>query len=310
MKFLLGKFWLSAYVCGVALRPATHPRHRRARPCVVAARRAGKKRTRRPHHRRSRRVAPLSAERVGEATHRGPAYTKHLRCPHHPAWLSLPCSRFLFLTLFSFLVACFAAELLGSRKRTKDRASQMSQGPSNNALLEVTDQLRLQYQELLNLQASQQSVKGTVKTQACHTPATNSDASTVHPAADSTWKNMKAKSVPVRATSDKAIIQDGWSVPVVHSFEEFRLAGARICLATRREAEEAIREMSLGRGLLILTVNIARVFAKKEVLFPKTCWLFAVIREGFGAAFSSIFVVRPEPSSLVPHCRFLGARSC
>ena len=69
--------------------------------------------------------------------------------------------------------------------RTQDRASQMSQGPSNNALLEVTVQLRLQYQELLDLQVSQQSVKGSVMAQACHTPATNSDASAVHPVADS-----------------------------------------------------------------------------------------------------------------------------
>ena len=108
----------------------------------------------------------------------------------------------------------------------------MSQHPSNNALLEVTVQLRLQFQEVLDLQASQPRVKGSVKTQACHTPATFSDASTVHPvadsargtekaqarhtpatfsdistihpAADSAWKNLKAESVPVRATSDKS----------------------------------------------------------------------------------------------------------
>ena len=41
-----------------------------------------------------------------------------------------------------------------------------------------------------------------------------------------------------------------------------------------------MRVTSLGRGLAILTVNIARVSLKKEVLFPKTCWLFAVVREG------------------------------
>ena len=92
--------------------------------------------------------------------------------------------------------------------------------------------------------------------------------------------------MPVRATSDKVIVQDGRSDPAAHSFEEFRLADACICLATRSEADEAMREMSLGRGLAILTVNIARVSLKKEVLFPKTCWLFAVVREGFGAAFS------------------------
>ena len=88
MKFLLGKLWRLAYVCVLALRPATDPRHRHASPCAVAAKRAGKKRTRWPRHKRSRRVAPLSAERVGEATHPGPLSTKHLRCPHCPAWLS------------------------------------------------------------------------------------------------------------------------------------------------------------------------------------------------------------------------------
>ena len=91
---------------------------------------------------------------------------------------------------------------------------------------------------------------------------------------------MKAESVPVRDTSDKVIIQDGRSDPAAHSFEEFRLADAGICLATRSEPDEATRETSLGRGLVFLTVNIARVSLKKEVLLPKTCWLFAVVREG------------------------------
>ena len=68
---------------------------------------------------------------------------------------------------------------------------------------------------------------------------------------------MKAKSEPVRATSAKVIIQDGWSDPAAHSFEEFRLADAGVCLATRSEADEAMRKTSLGRGLAILTVNIA-----------------------------------------------------
>ena len=218
-------------------------------------------------------------------------------------------------------------------ERTKDRASQMSQGPSNNAILEVTVQLRLQYQELLRLQASQQCVKGMVKTQVCHSPATYSDASTVLPVADSAretvkaqarhtpatcsvfstihsgWKKLKAESVPVWATSDKVIIQDGRSDPAAHSFEEFRLADACICLATRSEADEAMREMSLGRGLAILTVNIARVsccrqrgfgatFSYNSLLAQnrqvwsyitvfKTRWLFAVVKEGFGAPFSS-----------------------
>ena len=56
--------------------------------CAMTARCACKKRTRRPRHRRSRRVAPLTAVRVGEATHPGPLSTKHLRCPHCPTWLS------------------------------------------------------------------------------------------------------------------------------------------------------------------------------------------------------------------------------
>ena len=118
------------------------------------------------------------------------------------------------------------------------------------------------------------SAWGTVKAQARHRPATFSDISTIHPAADSAGKNLKAESVPVRATSDKVIIQDGRSDPAAHSFEEFRLADASICFATRSEADEAMREMSVGRGLAILTMNIARVFAKKEVLFPKTCCRF------------------------------------
>ena len=69
MKFLGTKGRL-AYVCVLALRPTPDPRHRVAR------------RT------RSRRVSPFIAVRVGEATHPGPLSTKHLCCPHCPAWLS------------------------------------------------------------------------------------------------------------------------------------------------------------------------------------------------------------------------------
>ena len=43
--------------------------------------------------------------------------------------------------------------------------------------------------------------------------------------------------------------------PVVHSFEEFRLADTGICLATRSEAEEAMRELRSGSGLAILTTK-------------------------------------------------------
>ena len=76
----------------------------------------------------------------------------------------------------------------------------MSQGPSNNALLEVTVQLRLQYQELLDRQASQPRVKETVKIHACHTPATNSDAPTVHPVAGSARVTEKAQARHTPAT--------------------------------------------------------------------------------------------------------------
>ena len=93
--------------CALAVCPATHSRHRRACPRIVAARRVGKMRTRWLRHSRSRRAASLSAGRVGEATHLGQSYTKHLRL-HYPTWLSWSWLRFLFLTLFFFLVACRA----------------------------------------------------------------------------------------------------------------------------------------------------------------------------------------------------------
>ena len=77
-----------ACVCVLASRPAVYPRHGHARTCAMAARCVCKKRTRSPCHRRSRRVSHFIAVRVGEATHRGPLSTKHLRCPHCPTWLS------------------------------------------------------------------------------------------------------------------------------------------------------------------------------------------------------------------------------
>ena len=76
--------------------------------------------------------------------------------------------------------------------RTKDRASQISKGLSYSALLEVTAQLGLQYPELLDLQASQQCVKETLKTLARLVHATNSDASTIHPVAVSAQRSAKA----------------------------------------------------------------------------------------------------------------------
>ena len=86
-----------------------------------------------------------------------------------------------------------------------------------------------------------------------HTPATNSITSMVHPSAGIACKTKKTKFGPARDTSAKVVIQDGWSVPVVHSFEEFWLADTGTCLATRSEAEEAMRELRSGGGLAILT---------------------------------------------------------
>ena len=53
----------------------------------------------------------------------------------------------------------------------------------------------------------------------------------------------------------QSFFQDGWSVPVVHSFEEFRLADTGICLATRSEAAEAMLELRSGGGFTILTTK-------------------------------------------------------
>ena len=66
-----------------------------------------------------------------------------------------PRSQFLPLSVFSFLVACFAAELLGpTTMGRKDRNSQNSQSLSNNALLDVIAQLKLQNQELMGVLAA------------------------------------------------------------------------------------------------------------------------------------------------------------
>ena len=85
---------------------------------------------------------------------------------------------------------------LGSMGRTKDRASKMSQESSNDALLEVIAQLRQQNQVLLDRLASQQSVNGSVMVQARHTPATISDAPSVHPAADSARGDSEGPGAP------------------------------------------------------------------------------------------------------------------
>ena len=120
----------------------------------------------------------------------------------------------------------------------------------------------------------------------------------IHPAADSAWKNLKAESVPVRDTSDKVTIQDGRSDPAAHSFEEFRLADAGICLGTRSEADEATRETSLGRSCCCCQRGFGAAFSYNSLLAQnsqvwfhvivfKTRWMFAVVQEGFVAAFSS-----------------------
>ena len=68
-------------------------------------------------------------------------------------------------------------------------------------------------------------------------------------------ENQESQIRACERLSAKVIIQDGWSVPVVHSFEEFRLADTGICLPTRSEAEEAVREMRSGSGVAILTTE-------------------------------------------------------
>ena len=67
-----------------------------------------------------------------------------------------PRTQFSPLSVFSFLVACFAAELPGSTTMgRKDRNSQKSQSLSNYAFLEVIAQLKLQNQEFMGLLATQ-----------------------------------------------------------------------------------------------------------------------------------------------------------
>ena len=54
-------------------------------------------------------------------------------------------------------------------------------------------------------------------------------------------ENQESQIRPARDT--RRSHHPGWSVPVVHPFEEFRLADTGICLASRSEAEEAMREL-------------------------------------------------------------------
>ena len=90
-------------------------------------------------------------------------------CKFNPSdCLSLACCSFFghcarahnfrLLSVFSFLVECFAAKLLGSATMgRKYRNSQNLQSLSISALLEVNAQLKLQNQELMGLLATQQS---------------------------------------------------------------------------------------------------------------------------------------------------------
>ena len=119
-----------------------------------------------------------------------------------------------------------------------------------------------------------------MKAQVRHTPATNSTTSMVHPAADAACKTKKTKFGPARDTSAKVVIQDGWSVPVVHSFEECRLADTGTCLATRSKAEEAMRELRSGGGLAILMTKqvVATAYWLKKIGAEPSGLLSAKIR--------------------------------
>ena len=131
----------------------------------------------------------------------------------------------LVSSLFSFLVAGSATELVGSMGRTKDHASQMSQGLSYNALLEVIVQLRQQNKELLDRLASLQSVNGSVMAQARHTPATFSDAPSFLFAAGSTWETVKAQARHTPATNSHPSADAAWKARKTKS----GLAGWMVC---------------------------------------------------------------------------------
>ena len=111
---------------------------------------------------------------------------------------------------------------------------------------EVVAHSKLKNQEVLMLLACQQGAKGTVKTRPCQTLAaktSSSGSSATAPirtlkdlfggkpsttatadnfAEGSAWKAKKAKKEPVSDLPVKVLIQDGWSAPVVQTFEDFR----------------------------------------------------------------------------------------
>ena len=191
-----------------------------------------------------------------------------------------PHSPFPPLSVFSYLVACFAAELPGpTTMGRKDRNSQNSQSLSNNALLEVIAQLKLQNQELVRLLATEQSARDPGMTSDCLKTETKPfdvvDPATVNAAwnivknekelvrdpctkvivQDSSWQIKKIKKELERDPSVREVVQDGRSAPVIQSFEEFRLVGSCVCLVSRSEAEEAILELRSEKRLAFLTTR-------------------------------------------------------
>ena len=82
-------------------------------------------------------------------------------------------------------------------------------------------------------------------------------------AEESAWKTKKAKKELVSDPPAKVFIQDGWSVLVVQTFEDCRMADTGVCQAARGEAEEAIRELRSEKGLAILTTKAGQRLVKK-----------------------------------------------
>ena len=204
--------------CAPAVCPATHSRHRRACPCIVAARRVGKMRTRWLRHSRSRRAASLSAGRDGEATHLGQSYTKHLRL-HYPTWLSWSWLRFLFLTLFFFLVACFSAELLGSMTNEGPCLSDFN-GSQLQCVTRGHCSAGTPISGTVGHASVQQCVKETLKTLARLAHATNSDASHGTPYCSLCPEVGQGPSAPAGLSAEKD--RDGEDPSVQHSSHETR----------------------------------------------------------------------------------------
>ena len=84
-------------------------------------------------------------------------------------------------------------------------------------------------------------------------------------AQDSSWKTKENKSESERETPARELVQDGWSVPVRQSFEDFRSVDTAVCLVSRSEAEEAILELRSNQVLAILTTK--HIFGSVEVKF-------------------------------------------